>query len=224
MKPSILEMIQSSLNEGETVHSVTVTGKEGSTLYVLVVRTAEYEGDIILKERFMNVDLEAGEATWSKQGINRRITGSFEHYATAMVRQYARVQQVAKSGETPDKPLLIDARGEGDAAARTQLSGPYDRKPESDADRQQREQSPMGYDRRHESRAADLADRGDEATSVSANRSTEPKGGVQPSYVVCEECEQKARRVDCVNIGGALGTDVWVHKNECDSYQNGGEQ
>ena len=223
MKPSILEMIQSSLNEGETVHSVTVTGQEGSTLYVLVVRTAEYEGDVILKERFMQVDLEAGEATWTKQGINRRITGSFENYATAMVRQYARVQQAAKSGDVPDEPLIVDARGEGDAAARQRITGPYDRKPETDADRQEREkqQSPM-VDRRPVD--ADLADRGDDATSVSANRSPDAEGGVQPSYVVCEECERKARRTDCVNIGGALGTDVWVHKTECDNYQNGGEQ
>lgn len=208
--PSMLDLIEESLEADEAVHAVTVTGEADGTLYLLVVRTGEHEGDLMLKERYFAVDLEEGEGYWMGNGINRRVTGEFDAFATAMVRAYARVQQVAKSGDAPAEPLLSDAVEGRNSAVEHRLKRPIgsstipDKADEADA---------PSADRRH---LYEEPEDPDDGRSAAAATSPEPSGGVQPTWVVCEECESKAKRADCVNIGGALGEDVWVHREACE--------
>jgi len=220
--PSMLDLVRDSLDPMETVHAVTVTGETEDATYLLVVRTAPHEGDLMLKERYFAVDEDEQEGWWMSNGINRRVTGDFSAFATSMVRSYARVQQVAKAQSDEDMdmpgrdPLLSDAREGRGSEVEFRLTSPLGEEPEEDED--ELEETPIS-DRRHT--VPEDADAEGEGRAANARESVDPEGGVQPTWVVCENCEQKAKRKDCVNLGGALGADLWVHESCPDEEEEG---
>ncbi len=215
MTESILQLVRGSLDDEATLHSLTLTGEDGGTVFVSVIYSEPYEGDVMLKERFFAVDedVEDPNGRWIGQGINRRVTGDFPAYARAMVSAYARVQHDANNPEDAgDDPLLSDARKGRGSEVSHRLDGPIGGRIEEDED-DGADESPIA-DRRHTVEQGE-PDAPEGGRSAAATESPDPSGGVQPSYVVCEECGEKAKRAECVNIGGALGADVWVHKNAC---------
>lgn len=202
MSESILDMIRESesLADDAVIHSVNVTGEEDSTLFLLVVYHERYQGDVMLKERYFSVDLDEHTGGWTGKGINRRVTDSFEEFATSMVRTYARVQTASKndSMDTAAEPLLQDAR-EGRGA---------------DVDDRLRE--PLGADESSES--------GSQESPIVDSRPTEesepPKG-----HVRCRRCGETIDKRDAEQFssGPPLG-EVWVHSDPDACSEQGGDR
>jgi len=192
---TILDEIRASSPEWDVL-SGTISGdaEDGRVLFVLVLRRrVNDDGHLILSERYVKIDLDADEddrVTWLSNGIERRMQGSL---GAALRVLYA----ATTNGDTdPEDPMLIDSRSDGLSYQPEELTDPIEDLVGSDDEPEVE---------RTESGAKRVA--ANQSVSEQANDLQQARSGIK-----CNECGRAIEDRDAaVNLGGALGKDLWVH-------------
>lgn len=193
---TILDEIRASAPDWDIL-SATISGdaESGRVLFVLVVRRRVNEdGNLILSERYVRVDLDADDpderVSWIDNGIERRMQGSL---AAALRVLYA----ATTNGDTdPEDPMLIDSREDG-------LHYSPDELTESVSELLPDEDDPEIE--RTDSGAKRVSAR--ESVSEQANEMQQARSDPK-----CQSCGRAIEdRDQATNLGSALGKDTWVH-------------
>jgi hypothetical protein len=196
---SVMDLLRQELEdleEPETLVGAVTTGEDESEglLYVLAASRKVRDGNLLLTLRYATVDRGDREARLSSNRIRMRMQGSLD---SALPVLFAAVRDGAA---TDDDPLTLDARNpDGVDHNGALLREPFAEDP--DAERKERAERREGRDPRlHES----------------------VEEAVTGPTVECENCGAEARKADCLNIGGGIGVDVWVHESCPQDDENGG--
>jgi hypothetical protein len=182
---SVEELIEERTEDRWDIRSIMLADRDGATLYCIVIRSGVGgDGQLLLDERYFNVDLEDpwGESSgYSSNGICRRINGE-----GAMLGLKVAFTALADSGLDIKRQVTKAANGELVYNAE-ELSEPMDQL--------------LGID-------------GDESeeTSESAPEPVETSEPERKGWVRCTKCGETLREDDATlfSDGPPLG-EVWVH-------------
>lgn len=191
---SLLDVVQEAAGDDWDVRAVDVAGEtESGVLFLLVVRQRMGDnGSLILREGYARVDPDADRlVSWTDNYVDRRIQGSLPK---ALLRIYAAIDA---GGATPEDPLVLDSRDHD-----------LNDDPEIVVE---------GIGDEVEDEIVD-EDESDEGRVAPVDRTTDPHAGAERDAHRCSECGEVADKEDLVNMGGALGQDLWVHQRACSEY------
>lgn len=220
-----LDVLRDMCNDDDTLHAAIPTERDADDLYVLTVRTqpaTEREGRV-LHLRTAILDLLEGSGEWTPTGMVVPLT---ENLPLALGRSLVATSNTL--GEDTDVLVRNGLNGGDDQLAENLLGvgegdDVEDADDSDDADQGeasgQPEESPM-VDRRP---VDDGEPEVEDGTAKSASEAVSPNRGVQPSTVTCDECGNDVKRADAVNLGGALGEDLWIHGGPCPSEEDDDE-
>lgn len=191
---TVVDHLRADADDWDVI-GVDVAGEadDGDTLFLLVIRRkVSNDGNLILSERYYKYDVLDRSGTWLSNGIERRVSGSL---ATALKVLYVALDNGDLS---PDSPLLMDSRGDGLEHNADTLTKPATRLRGDDDEGD---------------------DEGDDKPQQRDPRLKESSEGRTTRTVTCEQCGAEIPRKDAINLGGALGVDLWT----CEGQHAGGE-